>query len=343
MKLEEYTSLEEKKTIFGKKYRRIDTHEHFDSWFKKNHGHYFRGVNEARYKNYTSAQRLYITHNLSIHGITVNDLVKRQLKSLKTVRGGLIDDYFTSLLKFNPNDLLLLSFAQHMRKGIAPLLDFTLDARVALFFMTDGCKISKIGNNSEEGDLSSIEDYASLYYLTGTTAIAYKKVIDGILPRRFRERPAEIPLDILKHFQEKNEKLSDTDVELYKKLVDNLFMNRRLTFLNKFINDNLLDSLIKDIVLDSSIKEEGLPVVTLSNLNITAQKGCFVYHNNELIPFERLYCVDIHKSLVPYICKNYLTANGRKGFKETISRQTVYPNAETVVDDALNDALSNLV
>ena len=365
MDIKKYSSLEEKAKVFGNRYKRISDSATFDKWYNGNHGWYFRGSNEASHKNYTSAQRLYITNNLDVHGITINDLVKKQIESLKTVRDGLIFNYFSSLLKAKPNDLLLLSFAQHMRKGIAPLLDFTLDGRVALFFMTDGCKFPKEGKKPENNDISSIEDYASIYYLTKTTSIAYKKRIERAVPVSdpFSKKifKSDANIDKLRaYFQslyEEDEIIKDKirsrfsisrsneQVELFKKYIEAINKGYRFEIIDNFINNKLLYSDVKDIVLDSSIKEEGLPVVTLSNLNITAQKGCFVYHNDGLKPFEfkGLYCVDIHKSLVPYIRKDYLTANSLKSFKDTISEQTIYPNAGTVVEEALNDALSGLV
>ena len=72
MKLEQYTSLEEKEKIFRGKYKRINSANEFDKWFSGNHGKYFRGINEATYKNYTSAQRLFITNNLKIHNMCVH-------------------------------------------------------------------------------------------------------------------------------------------------------------------------------------------------------------------------------------------------------------------------------
>lgn len=180
MKLEQYSSLHEKALIFKNKYKKIDSCEAFDRWFSGNHGKYFRGIKEAKYKNYTSAQRLFITHDLHIHNVSVIDLVKEQVKSLRIVRGGLLNSYYSSLLYFEPSDLLLLSYAQHQKKGIAPLLDFTLDRRVALFFMSDGCDFSSCGSSAMDNDSASlsIENYSSLYYLTGRNKLTMEEVLE---------------------------------------------------------------------------------------------------------------------------------------------------------------------
>lgn len=188
MKLKQYTSLEEKEEIFRGKYKRINSTDEFDKWFSGNHGRYFRGINEASFKNYTSAQRLYITRDLKIHGITIADLVNEQVNSLKAVRRGLINSYYKNLLNREPSDLLLLSFAQHQKKGIAPLLDFTLDRRIALFFMIDGCGFSERGYSSPLGDkFEPIENYASLYYLTGRNKLSITKVLEDKLGPKLSE------------------------------------------------------------------------------------------------------------------------------------------------------------
>ena len=135
----------------------------------------------------------------------------------------------------------------------------------------------------------------------------------------------------------------DINSEVFQKALESAYKQFRFDYINRFINHSLIDSDTTDIVLDASIKEEGLPIVSLSNLNITAQKGCFVYHNKDIQPFEEeLYCVDIHKSLVPFVKKNYLTVNAQNDIKDTISTHTIYPDAEDVVEEALNDALSQL-
>lgn len=64
-----------------------------------------------------------------------------------------------------------------------------------------------------------------------------------------------------------------------------------------------------------------------SNLNIIAQKGCFLlYNHQENLPLEeymdghrysKLGCLDVHKSLVDYVRANYLSG---------LTRETLFPN-----------------
>ena len=68
MKLPEYKSLIEKKTAFGDNYQRISTITELKPFLEGTNSfekYIYRGVCEAKYKNYTSAQRRYIVNELS--------------------------------------------------------------------------------------------------------------------------------------------------------------------------------------------------------------------------------------------------------------------------------------
>lgn len=340
MKLEQYSSLHEKAIVFKNKYKKIDSCEAFDKWFSGNHGKYFRGVNEAKYKNYTSAQRLYITHELRIHNVSIIDLVKEQVNSLRKVRDGLLNSYYSSLLNLEPSDLLLLSFAQHQKKGIAPLLDFTLDRKIALFFMSDGCDFSSCGSIMDnDSDSFSIEDYCSLYYLTGRNKLSLEKVLE-----------TELHAELHKIRNKYKERIkNDNHDSTYSH-----FLNRQLLVDERHVKERfikrILSSDIKDMIIESPKRDNVkngtvLPRIMISNLNITAQQGCFVYHNDGLHPFEDLYCVDIHKSVIPYIRKHHLLLNNSKtkSLTNTISSSFIYPNSCSIVEESINDALSELI
>ena len=158
MKLETYKTLKEKQQIFGsKRYSRIDTVAQFKKWYDNftTENKFFRGVNEAKFKIYTSAQRYYITHDLKKSGKKVEDVIEEELKQIKKVNGNLLKKYY-ELLDVQENDLLYLSFLQHY-SGISPLLDFTANINKALYFMQD--KLSFENKGGED-----IDNYASLYW-----------------------------------------------------------------------------------------------------------------------------------------------------------------------------------
>lgn len=158
MKLETYKTLKEKEQIFGSKcYSRIDTVAQFKEWYDSfaTENKLFRGVNEAKFKIYTSAQRYYIKHDLKKSGKKVEDVIEEELKQIKKVNGNLLKKYY-ELLDVQENDLLYLSFLQHY-SGISPLLDFTANINKALYFMQD--KLSFENKGGED-----IDNYASLYW-----------------------------------------------------------------------------------------------------------------------------------------------------------------------------------
>ena len=157
MELEQYRNLNEKATFFSE-YRCINEIAEFDSWersFNKE-GLVFRGVNEAKFKIYTSAQRKYIEKDIEQTGMDVESFIASELERIKIANNGVLSGYFSSL-NIDNSDLLYLSFLQHYG-GFSPLLDVTTDFDTALFFMLDRA------TDSDVFDEYQIESYASLYY-----------------------------------------------------------------------------------------------------------------------------------------------------------------------------------
>ena len=157
MELDQYRNLNEKKAFFDD-CRCIKNIEEFDSWersFNKD-GLVFRGVNEAKFKIYTSAQRKYIENDIEQTGMDIESFIASELERIKMANNGVLSGYFSSL-NIDNSDLLYLSFLQHYG-GFSPLLDVTTDFDTALFFMLDRATVS------DDLDEYQIESYASLYY-----------------------------------------------------------------------------------------------------------------------------------------------------------------------------------
>lgn len=157
MELEQYRNLNEKETFFYEN-RCIKNIDEFDSWeqsFNKD-GFVFRGINEAKFKIYTSAQRKYLEENIAQTGIDIENFIARELERIKIANNGVLNGYFSSL-NIDNSDLLYLSFLQHYG-GFTPLLDVTTDFDTALFFMLDGATVP------DDLDEYQIESYVSLYY-----------------------------------------------------------------------------------------------------------------------------------------------------------------------------------
>ena len=81
-----------------------------------------------------------------------------------------------------------------------------------------------------------------------------------------------------------------------------------------------------------SIEENGKTssfFLTITNLNIESQHGCFLLQTHYDYPLEKeLGCVDIHKSLIPFIEQRILVPNG-------INKKSIYPSEESIVKDSL--------
>lgn len=101
MKLEEYSNLDEKDVVY--KHIVVNTKEDLEKCLSsedcKTPEHYegkqfiYRGVNEAKYKMYTSAQREWIVREWERSGITFIDFIASVLNGLKK------NNFFTEFYK----------------------------------------------------------------------------------------------------------------------------------------------------------------------------------------------------------------------------------------------------
>ena len=316
MKIPEYKNIDEKKNAFVNSYQIITSIKELKEFlnssesFKNN---IFRGVCEAKYKNFTSAQRKYMENDLT--ATKIENLIQKQIESVRREHKNLIGRYYKSL-KISPNDFLYLGIAQHYG-GISPLLDFTTDIKTALFFMTDGASFSS------EGD-DNIGNYFSLYYVSNNNLqdlnSFFKKVADVV-----SEKIAQLAGGKKIEIKTNNDiiaLLADFDHFKEKKYTEPLLIPYNIVTHSIIING----------------KNEKLSgVFSISNLNIVAQKGCFVFYlpveNKGLQAFEKpLNCVDIHKSLIPYI--NEYTK---------LTKSNIYPDEYELVKDSCNKALRNIL
>ena len=173
-KLSVYNNLEEKGRVFeASDYFIIDTIKVFDEWYNKiiekqkeanekvrlnsnsendtqdavyNYYPYiFRGVGDAKYKIFSSAQRDWNINNMSewagkSYLEFVNDLVK--VAASEPLLSSVFKYY---KLRHNQTDFPTLSILQHY-SAPTPLIDFTYNLDVALYFSTEFCQPSISGN-----------------------------------------------------------------------------------------------------------------------------------------------------------------------------------------------------
>jgi len=315
MTLPEYKSFSEKNQYFHS--TRIETNSQFDrlyeELFEKQDHLIFRGLNESKFKNYTSAQRVWITNRLSYH-IGFTDFIQRILDNIRSQQ--VLRDYYLAL-KVVPNDLLYLSFLQHYGAP-TPMLDFTHDLDTGLFFAFDNMK----PNSTRK----LIGDFVSLYFID------------------IRECGAEL-VDMLAMFDSYVEPINESVYNLRLQHPEIKLDDSIIREIDKYIRwgtqggfSNVPIGLYDGIFTNSTVTLKSGQTLVWANMNIIAQKGCFINYNDSLIPLERflknhhylpmMHCVDIPKVLCSYIQKRI---NKKKS--------DIYPQEEEIAKNSYSSYL----
>lgn len=268
----------------------------------------FRGSPEAKYKLYNSAQRHYINHELFAQ-VPLKDVSKHYdqfiehlIYECKVWNNATVKNLLISSGIDEENSLAYLSYMQHF--GVpTPFLDFSFSPYLALFFAID--------NNEYSPSDIEIDNYFSIYY-TYQNATAFEG---------------------WKHLFNKNGKDIDKGKIPYTEVCK-----------------NSMHILLPDA---ESYK-------ILNNTNIINQQGLFFYNNSAMKPLEETYlefaiyvkehlgdkkfkemllldtfanCINIHKSLIPYI-KVKLEQKG-------ITSEFVYPDTYKMKIEAIKNATIN--
>ena len=271
----------------------------------------FRGVNEAKYQLYNSFQRMWFEYGLNDSGKDPYQFVQNMINRCFN-RKHVLFKYFKQLGVIC-NDWLILSFLQHYG-GASPLLDFSKNYKVALYFL---CKSMKPYYGKEE-----INHYASIYY--------YKYVEAG---KKF-----------ISLYRYAHEIVKDKTL-IHK---DNIWKNE-LRFSS--VMKNIPNS--EPIIIPAhnnrthiKTKENKIATYyTVSNINLTSQKGEFVCNMDVEQPLEDVFqkdgkkylcCLNIHKDLQEHIIENYL-----KGSLEQ-NDSLYFPSEEQIAKDALERTLKDI-
>lgn len=334
MKLSTYNSLQEKGDIFEGRYQRIDTWSDLEELQKQGISTdcVFRGMNEAKYKNYTSVQRYFITNELDKSRVTVSQVLQNEVKELLS-ENNLLSSYFDSL-GVEKNWFLLNSFLQHYG-GISPLLDFTKSPLVALYFMQEKATVCAMGGDD-------IENYCSLYYLKVNEVDTINEMINNSLENitngygKYRRKIESVdkgkyPLQ----YKSAKESLDNIKISI-RSLIDTFFSEKMFQSyenLQSFLGDDLV-LLLNEKALDLNFDTIDCHrrIVMTTNLNSLAQEGVFVMRvGTDPLEKDKIHCIDIHKSLIPTI-REYLK-------QKNISKEKIFPQEEKIAAKALNQSL----
>lgn len=309
MKLPEYSCLESKKDFFteGKfpSYDRIDTISDFEEKVLKlkneKDKYIFRGVSEAKYKMFSSAQREYIFMDYKKTKIDYLNFINKLLLNIKDNK---IVTTFCKTIGYDPNDLFYLSLLQHYGAP-SPLIDFTKDFETALFFATE----TAFDIEKQE---SEIDNYFSLYYL---------EKVNNFYSWYSLQNASYVAIEKEKKLGIKN-RISSTAKECAS------WENQ------KGVSIAILD--------DKEELKDNDGYFSWPNLNLVAQKGCFIMylgekdsleeHLKKVFLMQPFHCFDIHKSLIETIHTHYC--------KKT--REDLFPEMKTICNDAYNQFKQNL-
>ena len=310
MKLSEYTSLEEKSKYF-KDCVEINTILELKNFVNKLQEHkndfLYRGVKEAKYKLYCSAQRKWITEDLKVNfDVSYGEYISNLLEQLKTIVASCSNG-----ITMWQNDWGRLAFMQHYGAP-SPFLDFTTNLDVAIYF--------GIANSNQDTG-STIDRYFSVYYIDILNNDKLDKMID-ILTKVRIDVEKKIKGQVLPHISNNAGDYISYD------LIQQNATNRVI-----WVDTNEIPLIIdeKGNSLDFNLY--------IQNPNIVAQKGELISVNNgeeclEELMYKHIHCININKSLIPHI-KRYLKLN-------KIDHDTLFPNMYDIAKKCVDETYNSL-
>lgn len=130
----EYKSKDEKENLFN--YYQVEDKDSLDKILKefnsRKEEYVYRGVANSHHKLLTSSQRFWLSNGLTGNDVKYDRFLFSLILELHRANGGVFKKFFEQF-SYKVADFAALSFLQH--NGCpTPLLDFTKNINVALFF-----------------------------------------------------------------------------------------------------------------------------------------------------------------------------------------------------------------
>ena len=308
----------------------------FDKWYKdftRPYQHptakfdfFFRGMKEAKYKLFNSAQREWLTNNVDKWGKTQSylDFIKTMIKEAK------LQKIFEKVLAYhqinydNEADFPILSILQHYGAP-TPLMDWSYNLDVALYFATEDVNTATA---SEE-----INGYFSIYVIKKTSQSVGLKNIFEYSKRDFPN---------LSHFH--NYKFSPNSKTNF------------VCYISDFEDNKQKAPTLKTNIPSQQNARKQRPITTYYNHNIIPQEGFFVSNPYPDKPLEECFSDRSRKTatdkigtlkLAPFLCynirKDLADYIRRKINLEGIDNAYIYPELKKFAAKVKENVLNNLV
>ena len=283
----------------------------------------FRGLTEAKYKLFNSAQRFWNGQELNHLGKTYQEFIQTEIDRARAFQANLLIKFYRAF-GHPAYDLSILSFLQHYGAP-TPLLDFTYRFDSAAYFAIDGLR---------HNPSTDIDNYCSIYVIdTERTPREFPSIIDHI---SFNLEQID---DILERYKDSEIDTSSV-LEDLEELKYKTFHGLTLFHIPGFTPNGYPFQL-------KNVPHFNL-VFNQHNLNIINQEGLFVFNSEQNKPLEyhfsgnfeigktfqlpKIKCWNIHKSLNDYIIR-YLTENR----PIPIDKKFMFPQEEIIAATAFQE------
>jgi hypothetical protein len=339
--ISEYSSILQKSQYFDQ--LNVDTIEQFDELyedFKNEKGFLFRGVNEAKWRLYSSLQRHWVANKLFESDVTYQGFLENLVDNARKEQKQVLSK-FLHLNRIDPeNDIAVLSFLQH--NGCpTPLLDWTYSFPNSLYFALD-----KIINKESPKE---IDNYFSVYQIEEKyfQYTCIKKIIEVQLEGEYEKLEAKLIENCLKVGVAKDQALKIFTKNILQRMTKMLFGKKRVTYFTR------IKQLMKNpfTYFSDFDNEGGLQFSLNNNMNIVNQYGALTWNSNPAKPLEQLFneqmaeelgiadgvcfcnCYNINKKLIPHINKRLVEQGVVKDF--------IYPNHSHIAMSSFEKTLES--
>ncbi len=265
----------------------------------------FRGVNNAKFKSYNSAQRHWNMYDLNERGINYYSFLDQLVEEMK--RTPIVNHVFNRYnVTHQKRDFPILALLRHYGAP-TPLLDWSYSLKSALFFAIDKYEY----NRSD-----TIGDYISVYMMDMTMENEFYNSKDIF--------PNGIGLSGFSEWDDGGNKsnscfyLSDFEPDGYS-------LNRSdYPYNNLFIQDGRKETTIFN---QRIILQDGLLVFNPHKMKCLEEMfNTSIYENGANLDVSPFHCFNIHYSLISYIQEKVLAP-------DSISTEFIYPDISRIVTD----------